>query len=196
MRKEAATSHLLRGIMLWQKVDRQFNVPLENGRSFSVNVSASKLLQCTCVCKVSPHICFVHSGPAPRPMIHRVVLDDRALMCEHGVLHSSPHPCQHQQCKDSRALLQEHLNESICFPDPPTHPTGEQEEVVILTASACGSSIAAHQHDRRVRTVLSAHTRLWALRHVEEGCSTPLRVLGARHLVVAMLYIVLVCPGG
>jgi hypothetical protein len=140
MRKEAATSHLQRGIMLWQKVDRQFRVPLEDGRSFRVDVSASKLIQCTCVCHVSPHICFVHSGPAPRCMIHRVVPDDRALMCEHGILHTSTHPCQHRHCKNNRALLQEHLDESICFPDPSTHPTGEQEEVVILTATACGSS--------------------------------------------------------
>ena len=166
--------------MLWQKVERGFKVPLEDGRSFKVGISPYRLLQCTCVCLVSPHICFVHSGPDPKPMIHRVVHDSRALMCEHGILHSSTHPCDDPKCAEDRALLNEHWSEAMCVPDsppPPAPPISEeptQEPTVILEATACSSCSATQEpEDCPVcrgslegtqsygRTMFNPHTGVW-----------------------------------
>ena len=138
MRGEAHRTHELRGLMLWQSVDRQFHVPLENGRSFRIDVSPLRLLEATCVCEIGKSLCLVHSTPTSFCAIHRVVANDaRALQCVHGVIHSSARRCEHPQCTANIDRMHEHV---MCSITSPTQGPIEEDSDVVMAAAVAAPS--------------------------------------------------------
>ena len=125
--EEGARVHALRGMLLWQPVDKQFHVPLEDGRGFRVDVSPLALLQCTCICDIlGPQACHVHAVTPPRGMVHRVVGDAVALVCEHLIPLTSSSPCEHPQCANKFAAQWQWIHDCMHVP--------MREEVVVLDA--------------------------------------------------------------
>ena len=95
--------HFLRGVLMWDVVDKQFHVPLvdeptdgpEERRKFRIDCSPLAMLRCTCVCSVFPVCCWAH-GRGGR-VAHNVI-DISRVTCEHGVSITSPAMCMEAGC--------------------------------------------------------------------------------------------------
>ena len=75
--------HILKGVLVWDAVDKQFHVPLvdegdEVQRKFRVDTTPMALLRCTCICCIFP-ICWVCREQGF--VAHRVTHDSRRVLC-------------------------------------------------------------------------------------------------------------------
>ena len=93
--------HMLKGVLSWDRVDKQFHVPLvdegpETRRKFRIEGTPMNTLRTTCVCSVFPYCWVCAEGGF---VCYRVLAHDvRVLTCVHNVnlLRST---CLHDKCQ-------------------------------------------------------------------------------------------------
>ena len=125
---------MLKGVLLWDRVDKQFHVPLvdegpETRRKFRIEGTPMNTLRTTCVCSVFPYCWVCAEGGF---VCHRVLAHDvRVVTCVHGVnlLRST---CLHERCQVLSAqkleLVWKSMSSNVqasCSSEPAVPETGD-----------------------------------------------------------------------